>query len=102
MACRVALQVDWWPSPDMRVPALLFSMLATAACVSCSPDASRLAGPLDVGGGEGAFCIPAATGRDYSYGFDALSNTGPDAITITSVELVRARGVRIVEAYVLP
>jgi hypothetical protein len=81
---------------------LVAAVITTLLCASCGPARSGASGPLELGGDKGELCVPAGTGGDYAYGFEALRNTGTKPLTIENVELVGPQGVRIEEAFVLP
>lgn len=59
-------------------------------------------GPLGDGGTAGGICIPLARGQVDSWGLTYLANTGSSNAVIQNIDLVKARNMRLVAAYVVP
>jgi len=84
-------------------PALLAGLAAVVLVMAgCSGEVRRGNGPLQMGGDGGELCIPFGTGRDLTYGDDALRNSSPVPVTIESLSLFRPHDVRLVDARLLP
>ncbi len=73
-----------------------------ALSASCSHQVTAGAGPLQMGGDSGELCMQADGARDLTFGFDAVSNSSPEPVTLGSVSLVDARGLRLVAARIFP
>jgi hypothetical protein len=86
-----------------RIALTLVAGLLTLACVAgCSGPAPAANGPLEIGGDPGRLCIPLGKGRDLTYGFDAIRNSGPVPLEVQTVSLVQPHDLRLVEAFLLP
>lgn len=87
------------------LPALALLMALVTGCTSADQQASTggpLNGPDYADAGSGEECIPAKTGSSLTFGGDELHNYGSKAVVIDKVTLSKARGLRVVEAVIVP
>lgn len=92
-------------APRLRARAVgALAVLGLLTIAGCSGPSTRAAwGPLGkTVPVDGAECVPAPVGSLVTLGAEALANHGSTPVTLDSVALVGARGLRVVDAEIVP
>lgn len=79
----------------------LVSPILFTACTFGGPATPGPLGEAAEGGDSGEICVPAARQGQYALGMEVLSNPGNTDAVITGVDLVDARGLKLVDAVVI-
>lgn len=78
------------------VTAALLISLAVTSCGGTAEVARRhTGGPLNAGGSPATQCLRERGSHDYTFGGTPVINTGRRPLTVTGIELVKARGLRL-------
>ena len=109
MATLAAHRRGWSlvPARIRAAGALLASvLLASVLLASCASSSRPNYGPLGIGfsgngGAVGTECLPVHPGGVVSFGFEPLVNRGT-AVTVTKVDLADPRGLRVLQAWIVP